>query len=199
MRVGEIIETSSTGLWAESFELNRPPALGSLVSVRLPGESIDIYAVVSHGRTAGLDPSRHAVRRGTEDLQDERIYAAHPELEHILRTEFAAVFVGYRREGHVYQHLPPQPPPLHFSVHACEAEEVKRFSANLRYLRLLLTATGEVPVEQLLAAHIRQVYELRGRDRNWLEVAAREVAALLKTNSESLMTVLYAIEPEGEI
>jgi len=35
MRIGEIIETGTTGFVAESLELNRPPALGSLVKVEV--------------------------------------------------------------------------------------------------------------------------------------------------------------------
>jgi len=80
-------------------------------------------------------------------------------------------------------------------VHQCTEEEVRAFSERLYYLRLLLSASGEVPSEQLLAAHVRQAYRQRGQDREWLERAAREIAALLKHDYERLMTVLYAIEP----
>jgi len=51
-----------------------------------------------------------------------------------------------------------------------------------------------VPSEQPLAAHVRQAYRQRGEDREWLERAGREIAALLKHDYERLMTVLYAIE-----
>jgi len=54
---------------------------------------------------------------------------------------------------------------------------------------------GEVPSEQLLAAHVREAHRQRGEDREWLERAAREIAALLKHDYERLMTVLCAIEP----
>ena len=194
MRIGEIIETGTTGFVAESFELNRPPALGSLVKVEI-GEGGCVYGVVSHGTTTGLDPGRRAVRRSTETVYDEAIYNEHPELRHTLRTEFSVLLVGCVEDGAIRQHLPAQPPPLHYSVHQCAAEEVRAFSEQLYYLRLLLSASGEVPSEQLLAAHIRQAYRQRGQDRAWLERAAREIAALLKHDYERLMTVLYAIEP----
>ena len=193
MRIGEIIETGTTGFVAESFELNRPPALGSLVKVEI-GEGGCVYGVVSHGTTTGLDPGRRAVRRSTETVYDEAIYNEHPELRHTLRTEFSVLLVGCVEDGAIRQHLPAQPPPLHYSVHQCAAEEVRAFSERLYYLRLLLSASGEVPSEQLLAAHIRQAYRQRGQDRAWLERAAREIAALLKHDYERLMTVLYAIE-----
>jgi len=72
---------------------------------------------------------------------------------------------------------------------------MRAFSERLCYLRLLLSAPGEVPSEQLLAAHVRETHRQRGEDREWLERAAREIAALLKHDYERLMTVLYAIEP----
>ncbi len=195
MRIGEIIETGTTGFVAESLELNRPPALGSLVKVEV-GEGVCVYGVVSHGATAGLDPGRRAVRRSSEQVYDEAIYDEHPELRHTLRTEFSVLLVGCVEDGVIRQHLPAQPPPLHYSVHQCDEEEVRAFSERLYYLRLLLSAPGEVPSEQFLAAHVRQAYRQRGQDREWLERAAREIAALLKHDYERLMTVLYAIEAE---
>ncbi len=194
MRIGEIIETGTTGFVAESLELNRPPALGSLVKVEV-GDGGCVYGVVSHGTTAGLDPGRRAVRRSTEEVYDEAIYDEHPELRHTLRTEFSVLLVGCVEDGAIRQHLPAQPPPLHYSVYQCTEEEVRAFSERLYYLRLLLSASGEVPSEQFLAAHVRQAYRQRGQDREWLERAAREIAALLKYDYERLMTVLYAIEP----
>jgi hypothetical protein len=196
MRIGEIIETGTTGFVAESLDpkLNRPPALGSLVKVEA-GDGACVYGVVSHGTTAGLDPGRRAVRRSTEQVYDEAIYDEHPELKHTLRTEFSVLLVGCVEDGVIRQHLPAQPPPLHYSVHQCTEEEVRAFSEGLYYLRLLLAASGEVPSEQLLAAHVRQAYRQRGQDREWLERAAREIAALLKHDYERLMTVLYAVEP----
>jgi len=206
MRIGEIIETGTTGFVAESLELNRPPALGSLVKVEV-GEGGCVYGVVSHGTTAGLDPGRRAVRRSTEAVYDQAIYDEHPELRHTLRTEFSVLLVGCVEDGlppgpptlggtgGIRQHLPAQPPPLHYSVHQCTEEEVRAFTEGLYYLRLLLAAAGEVPSEQLLAAHVRQAYRQRGQDREWLERAARGIAALLKHDYERLMTVLYAIEP----
>jgi len=103
--------------------------------------------------------------------------------------------VGCVEDGALRQHLPAQPPPLHYSVHQCTEGELRAFSERLYYLRLLLAAPGEVPSEQLLAAHVRQAYRQRGEDREWLERAGREIAALLKHDYERLMTVLYAIEP----
>jgi len=199
MRIGEIIETTSTGFVAESFDLNRPPALGRLVAVASPADSggasgLNLYAVVTYGQTVGIDPSRRAMRRSNDAVFDQAVYRENPELEHILRTEFGAALVGFF-DGRVRQRLPPQPPPLHFSVHEVDTEDVRRFTDSLLYLRLLLMGTGPVSPLQVVAANVREVYRQRGDDGPWLEKAAREIATLLKSDHESLLTVLYAIDP----
>ena len=199
MSIGEIIETTSTGFVAESFKLNQPPPLGSLVVVRLSAEGssagTELYGVVSYGRTAGLDPSRRAVRRSTDAIFDAAIYTHHPYLEHTLRTEFGVALVGFVTSGRLRQQLPARPPPLHFSVQDTSMEEVRHFTDSLLYLRLLLMPYGDVPPQQVLAANVRQVYEQRGHDDMWLDAAAREIAMLLKDDYGALLTVLYAIDP----
>jgi hypothetical protein len=196
MRIGEIIETTSVAFVAESLELNRPPALGSLVTVHLSDQpNTLIFAVVTHGQTVGLDPSRHALRRSTEAVFDEAVYRQNPELDHVLRTEFGAALVGLSVDGVIRQRLPPQPPPLHYSVHSASVEEVNLFTTRLAYFRLLLLSMGPVPSQQVLAAHVREVYSQKGNDLEWLNAAGREVAILLRDDHEALMTALYAIEP----
>lgn len=191
-RIGEIVETGTTFFVAESFALHQPPALGRLVYVETG--SMRIYGVVCYGTTASPDPGRRAVRRSTAGVYDENVYQQNPQLEHILRTEFTARLVGYREGGEVRRYLPPTPPPLHYSVHDGTVQEVKALTEQLTYLRLLMEA-GEIPPEQLIAAHIRQAYRARGNDQGWLAFAARQVAALMKSDYDQLMTVLHGIAP----
>lgn len=193
MRIGEIVETHSLGFTAESLELHRPPALGSLVKVA--DGALELYAVVSYGQTGGLEPSRRAIRRSTDEIHDSAIYDEHPELRRTLRTVFEALFVGYCEGGRLRQQLPPQPPPLHYSVQDCPLSEAARFSDRLYYLRLLLAARSEVPVAQLLTAHLSETYRARAFDDPWLQSAARELATLLKDDNRTLMSVLYALDP----
>jgi len=94
--------------------------------------------------------------------------------------------------------LPSEPPPMHYSVYLCQSGEVVRFTEELYYLRLLLTGEGPVPREQLLVTHLREVYQARDNDEEWLSRAAREIARLLKRDYDRLMTVLLGIEPSME-
>lgn len=196
MRIGEIIETTSVSFVAESLELNRPPPLGSLVTVHLTSRPDTlVFAVVTHGQTVGLDPSRRAIRRSTEVIFDDAVYSNNPELDHVLRTEFSASLVGLSVDGVIRQHLPPQPPPLHYSVHSASPQQMDLFTASLSYFRLLLLTIGPVPCQQILAAHVREVHSRKGNDLAWLNAAGREIANLLRDDHEALMTTLYAIDP----
>lgn len=197
-RIGEVIETSTVGFWAESDELHTLPPLGALVSVTLPdGETL--YGVVAFGQTAGVDPGRRAVRRGNADVFDGAIYDQHPELQRILRTTFQVVTIGYvGADGRPRHHLPPCPPPLHYSVQRCDRATVEAFTATPRYFPTLAASVGEVSPEQLLAAHIRCIYGDRGHDTVWLNAAGQQVARLLKRDYDRLLTVLEAIDPGEE-
>ena len=81
-------------------------------------------------------------------------------------------------------------------VHNAPSEQVQRFTDQLLYLRLLLIPHGEVPPAQVLAANIREMFRQRGDDRLWLDTAAQEIASLLKDDHQTLLTVLYAIDPD---
>jgi len=192
--IGEIVETNTLGFRAGSVELHRPPALGELVKVRHQ-EHGRWYAVVIYG-TTGAEAGRHVVRRATPDVRDEAIYRENPQLRRLLHTLFEARLVGWQEGDRLWHTLPPLPPPLHYSVYPCSAEEVAEFSERLHYFRLLLEPPPPLPAEQVLAAHIRHVYAQRGYDDEWLGRAAREVAGLLKEDYARLMGLLYAIDPE---
>lgn len=197
--IGEIIETATQDFLAESLTLHQPPLLGQLVKVQVNREDY-CYAVVSHAGTSSPDAGRRAVRRSSKNVVDEAVYAEHPQLNRLLQTTFRAILAGWRDAGvlgaTVRQSLPPAPPPLHHSVHRCTPDEVRRFTGQLLYFRLILACVREVPAEQVLAAHIRHVHTVRGDDEVWLGRAAQEAANLLKNDHERLLTLLYAIDPQ---
>ena len=82
----------------------------------------------------------------------------------LLPIEMSVLAVGYSNRGLVRQGLPPRPPlnldPVYLVT---DPAEVEQFTGRLSYLRLVLkSAESGIPVDQLLVAHIRSVYELRG-------------------------------------
>jgi len=193
-RIGEVVETSTVQFVVECDELDRFPELGSFV--RVGGTDVEaIYGIVAYAKTTAVDPGRRVVRRGSGGIQDRALYEANPELRFVLRSLFVAVAIAHERSGRLFFLLPPCPPPLHYSVERVPAEEIWRLTDSGRYFSFLLAMHGEVPVDQLLAAHLSYVFRARGNDERWLEGAAQELARLLKRDYDRLRQVLEAVEP----
>jgi hypothetical protein len=196
IRLGEVIETSTTGYLAESDQLHRLPELGALVCVGGFDETRAYYGVVSHGATGGLDTSRKAVRRGGDDLADAAIYDRHPELELVLRTVFSVAVIGYSDAARFRHALPALPVPLHYSVHGCDIATIGAFCTSPRYLNSLLSFHGEITPEQLVAAHLRWVDSQLSDHHTWLADATRRLARLMKRDYDRLSTILEAVAPD---
>ena len=189
--IGEIIETSTTEFVAQACELGRAPAFGSFVKVDCtPAE---VFGLVYRVRTGGLEPGAQAVMRGRNGVRDEAIYLENPDLRAVLRTDFAALIVGFCEDGEVRQYLPPHPPSLHWSVHECSQADVATFTNVLDYFRPVL-AVSEVPADELLAANLRHVRKARPFDRDFHLKAGRELARLLSRDYERLSAILRRIE-----
>jgi hypothetical protein len=193
-RLGEVVETSTAGYWAESDELHALPPLGSLVSAPLSDASESI-GIVAFGQTGGLDPGRRAIRRGGEELMDHAIYARHPELEFVLRTLFQVVAVGQADGPRIRHSMPPVPVSLHFSVNTCDQTFVRRFVDSPGYFSALLRHHGEIAAEELIAAHMRWVDNMLDDNHLWLTDATRRIAGLMKRDYDRLVVVLNSIDP----
>lgn len=193
-RLGEVIETSTVGIWVESDHLHELPPLGSVVQVGTRNNDT-IFAIVSFGETAGMDSTRRAIRRGSDDVRDLDVYNRHPELSQILRTTFQAVPVAYQRAGEIHRLLPPLPPPLHYSVEGVDRHTLCALTDDPIYLTSLVHYSGEVPADQLIAAHVRTVRDERGGDTKWVDRAAQEIARMFKRDYARLLPILTAMDP----
>jgi hypothetical protein len=196
-RYGEVIETSSARIWVECDQLNDLPPLGALIQVgSKSGETI--FAVVAYSETTGIDATRRAVRRGSNDVRDAAVYRQHPELNRVLRSTFEAAPVAFERDGRIVFVVPPVPPPLHYSVERVSAAQLTRLTDRFDYLTTLARYQGEVAAEQIVISHVRAVFEARDSDREWLERAAGEISRLYASDYDRLLPILEAIDPGDE-
>ena len=194
----EVIETATSEFLAQCLEpetLSFPamPPFGSWVR-SLDEESDNvIYAVVYHATTSPIDSVHRARALGMslEELREEQ-----PQIFAMLKTEFRAAIVGYKIPGKtqqsLYQHIPPRPPQIHQAVYFCDPEEIIVFSEELDFLRMLLQVP-QAPVDALCAAAIREIYQLRKGDRNWLVKAGRYLSTLLRDDYDRLRVILSQI------
>lgn len=194
--VAEVIETATTDFRAQCLEpeeLAFPvmPAFGSWVKAIEAEAGNPVYGVVCHGTTSPID-SIHRARALGLSLQELR--EQQPQIFAMLKTEFKAAIVGFTSNGSSYQHLPPCPPQIHQAVYRCSADEILDFSESLDFLRTLLQVPG-TPVDALLAATIREIYQLRNLDRAWLVQAGRMLSLLLKEDYDRLQAILSQIHP----
>jgi hypothetical protein len=197
-QVGEVIETSTTGFLAQCLEpqeisFPKMPPFGSWVKSIDEESQNQIYAIVYHGTTTPIDTVHRARALG---LSIPELKEQQPQIFAMLKTEFKAVIIGFKvpddQSGTIFQYIPPRPPQIHQSVSECRPIEIINFSEKLDFLRTLLLV-GEVPVESLIAAVIRQVYHLRKFDRQWLVKAGRELNLILRDDYDRLRVILSQI------
>ncbi len=192
----EVIEATSTDFLAqcldrEELEFTRPPAFGSLVKAVDEERNSDIYGIVYFATTSSIDSVHRARALGlsVQQLRDEQ-----PQIFEMLKTEFRCVIVGYGEGRSIYQYLPAHPPQIHQPVNVCSLVEVARFSQELTFLRTLLQVSG-APVDELVAASLRQGYQAHNRSRDWLVQAGREVSLLLKDDYDRLSALVRRLQP----
>ncbi|MBD1832375.1 hypothetical protein H6F61_06630 [Cyanobacteria bacterium FACHB-472] len=203
--IAEVIETATTEFLAQCLDpedLSFPvmPPFGSWVKSTDEESGNLVYAIVYHATTSPIDSIHRARALG---LSLEELREQQPQIFAMLKTEFRAAIVGFEAQGQgnngykrfggiTYQYLPPRPPQIHQAVYRCEPEEIIHFSEQLDFLRTLLQVNG-APVEALAGAAIREIYQLRKGDRDWLIKAGRTLSLLLKDDYDRLRYILSQI------
>jgi hypothetical protein len=190
-RVGEVIAASTTDFVAQCYELYQSPPLGSLVkTMDLP---VELYGIVCNAATTSLEPGRHPIARGKDEVSEEEIYRASPQLLKLLRTEFSALVVGYRENEKLYHYLSPKPARIHSFAYLCPPEEVKEFSQSFDFLNMLVNTHLPVSVDELVAASLRQMSRAYEDRHAFLVAAGKELAILLSGQFNQLKAILGRI------
>jgi len=191
-RVGEVIEASTADFTAQCYELYEIPPLGSLVKI---GDSAgDIYGVVCHASTAGIEPGRRPIARGKHEPSEAEIYRSSPQLLKLLKSDFGSLVVGHRHEERLFHFLPPRPARIHSFVYLCSPAEVREFSQSFEFLNILLNARVPVATEELVAAALRQMSRSYSDARAFLMAAGKELAVLLSSDFGQLKAILGRIK-----
>jgi hypothetical protein len=151
-----------------------------------------LYALVCSAATGSSEPGRRPTAYGLDEAQ---LRAEQPQIFDLLATEFAALPIGYVRNGRFQRGLPPRPPRLHAFVWDCSPAEIQALTETPDFLRPLLAVRGEVATDELIAACLRGVYETRNRDFDFLVRAGKELALLLRDEPERLTALLQRLEP----
>ncbi len=195
--IAEVVETATTEFLAQCLEpenLSFPvmPAFGSWVkSIDENGIGTTIYGVVYHATTAPIDSVHRARALG---LSIDQLREQQPQIFAMLKTEIKVAIAGFGSGGKIYQHLPSRPPQIHQAVFTCDDDEIEQFTEEFHFLRTL-TQMSNAPVDELVAAVVRNVYQARKCDRTWLVQAGRQLSLLLKDDYDRLSAILSQVHP----
>jgi hypothetical protein len=192
-KIAEVVEASTTEFTAQCYELYEVPPLGSLVKTL--DRPVELYGVVYNATTTSIEPGRRPIARGRDEATEEDVYRSSPQLAMLLRTEFCALVVGHKLDDQIRHYLPPHPARLHGFVYMCPQEEIKQFSQSFAFLNLLVNARMEAPVEEVIAACLRQMGQVYGEERRaFLVAAGKELAVLLSGEYHRLKAILERIK-----
>jgi len=192
IEIGKLLRASISG-FVVGCRLSQmeTPSLGALVRVKLEPD-YQIYGLITeiHIEDDGL------VRQlATSEGISPEVIADNRENRNVP-VEISVLAVGYRQGGKVSHLLPPRPALSLDTIYLCTDDEVIEFTAENRfgYFRHILRAQ-EIPVAEIVAAHLRQVQVIQFHRGNssWLETASRELITLMRDDYPTLMNVLGAL------
>ena len=114
----------------------------------------------------------------------------------LVPIEISVLVVGYQRDKQIFQGLPPQPPlSLDVLILGSDAD-IRAFTKNLDYFRLVLNSP-QIPGDEVLVTHLRRAAEVQPPEtqRQFLLNAGRELARLLNFDLVRLDNILRRIRP----
>jgi len=196
IEIGRLLRANTSGfvVGCRVSQLDTP-SFGALVRVPLQPD-YEIFGLI---HDIHIDDDGLVRQLVTADGVEEAVIADN-RLNRNVPVEISVLAVGYRQGtrdgGRIYHLLPPRPPLSLDAIYACEPEELCRFTAAGRfgYFRHILRA-ADLPVRELLAAHIRQAYDVHrtSGDSDWINRATQELITLLRDDYPTLMAVLGAL------
>ena len=192
IQIGHLLRAGTTGFVAGcSVSQLEAPAFGALVRAPL-GKDTSVYGLIYdiHIDDDGL--VRQLVTAGNvsaEVMHDNRE-------RRIVPVEMSVLAVGYEQGGRISHLLSPRPPLSLDVITLCSDAELVKFTSagKFGYFRHVLQAK-DIPIGEVLAAHIRQASTSQ-TDKAWAGKAAQELITLLRDDYPTLMSVLGAL---GEV
>ena len=194
LTVGWVLRASTAGFTVGSRVLQPSvPHFGDLVRVPLLNTDTSIFGLVYDVQVKDDPAVRQLILAG--DMEPEAVLDQREN--RLVPIEISVLAVGYRQKTQIWHGLPPQPPLSLDVLSMCDDAELRTFTQNLDYLRLVLNA-AKIPADELLVAHIRRAAAAQPAEtrREFLVTAGRELARLLSIDLIRLDTVLKRIHPE---
>jgi hypothetical protein len=190
--IGRVLSAGTAGFVAGCrVKALETPSFGALVRVPVDRDS-QIYGLIHDIRIQDDGLVRQLV---TAEGVSEEVVLDNRE-RRIVPVEMSVVVVGCRHAGSISYQLPPRPPLSLDPVYGCAQVELRDFisAGHFGYFRHLIRVP-DLPLGELLAAHIRQAAPAHSNPEAWRQGAVDEVIALLRDDYPLLAAVLAAIDP----
>jgi hypothetical protein len=184
IEIGRLLRAGTTGFVAGCrVSQLEAPAFGALVRAPL-GDAYQVYGLI---HDIHIDDDGLVRQLVTADGVAPEVMKDNRE-RRIVPLEMSVLAVGYEQGGTIHHMLPPRPPLSLDVIYLCDEQELVRFTqGRFGYFRHVLRAQ-EIPVGEVLAAHIQQAARAH-KDPKWQARAAQELITLLRDDYPSLMAV----------
>jgi hypothetical protein len=189
IEIGRLLRAGTTGFIAgcRVNQLNAP-SFGALVRAPLT-ENYQIFGII---HDIHIDDDGLVRQLVTADNVSAEVMKDNRE-RRIVPVEMSVLAVGYEQDGKIFHLLPPRPPLSLDVIYLCDEKDIARFTEKFGYFRHILNGK-DVPVGEVVAAHILQASVVRGKESGkWKEAATHEVITLLRDDYPTLMSVLGAL------
>jgi hypothetical protein len=190
IEIGRLLRSGTAG-FVVGCRVNQldAPAFGALVRAPL-AESYQVFGLIYD---IHIDDDGLVRQLVTADRVSNEVLLDNRE-RRIVPVELSVLAVGFEQDGTIQHLLPPRPPLSLDAIYLCDARDIRRFAAAGRfgYLRHLLRSP-EIPLGELLAAHLRQAQAAHADGNAWRDAAVQEIIALLRDDYPLLTSVLGSL------
>jgi hypothetical protein len=191
IEIGRLLRAGTTGFVA-GCRVNQldAPMFGALVRAPLT----DTYQVYGLIHDIHIDDDGLVRQLVTADNVSAEVMRDNRE-RRIVPVEMSVLAVGYEQDGKIHHLLPPRPPLSLDVIYLCDEAETAKFTSAGRfgYFRHILQSQ-DLPVGEVLAAHVLQASKAQGKNESvWREKAVQELITLLRDDYPTLMGVLGAL------
>ncbi len=191
IEIGRLLRAGTTGFIA-GCRVNQldAPMFGALVRAPL-SETYQVYGLI---HDIHIDDDGLVRQLVTADNVSDEVMKDNRE-RRIVPVEMSVLAVGYEQDGKIHHLLPPRPPLSLDVIYLCNEAETAKFTSAGRfgYFRHILQSQ-DLPVGEVIAAHILQASKAQGKNESvWREKAIQELITLLRDDYPALMGVLGAL------
>jgi hypothetical protein len=192
IEIGRLLRAGTTGfvVGCRVRQINTP-SFGAMVRVPLE-EGYQVFGMIYD---IHIDDDGLVRQLVTAEGINESVIADN-RVNRNVPIEISVLSLGYQQGERISHLLPPRPALSLDAIYLCSDEELLAFTSAGRfgYFRHILRAT-ELPVGDLLAAHIDQVQAVQQKAGNegWAEEAMGELIVLLRDDYPTLMSVISTL------